>query len=91
MKEQIFFENPAIDRIMIVVMQLASEVYILKDRARALEKLLAENGVIAPEAVENYPETISANEREAFIARIFEAITAGDKASSNVEEEFQLS
>jgi hypothetical protein len=91
MKEQIFFKDPAVDRVMGVVMQLASEVYILKDRNRALEKLLEEKGIVAPEAIENSLEKISAEEREEFIARIFEPVLQGDAASSNVDEEFQLS
>lgn len=90
MKEQIFFNDEAIDRLLGVVLQLAGEVYILKDRNQALEKILAEKGVILPNEVENSDAKIDANERDAFIARILEPILQGNSASSNVDEEFQL-
>ena len=90
MKEQIFFKDEAIDRILGVVLQLAGEVYILKDRNQALEKILAEKGVILPDEIENSDTKIDANERDAFIARILEPILQGNSASSNVDEEFQL-
>ncbi|GIU82804.1 MAG: hypothetical protein D6687_05230 [Acidobacteria bacterium] len=90
MKEQTFFNDPAVDRLMGVVFQLASEVYILKDRVKALEKLLEENGIIPAEAVENSAEVLSPEEREKFINRIFEPIIQAEKASSHVAEEYQL-
>lgn len=90
MREQFFFDNPAIDRVFGVVTQLASEVYILKDRCAALEKILAENGIVASDAIENSPHKLSNEEREAFIARLFEPIVQGDAASSEVADEFQL-
>lgn len=90
MKEQIFFKDEAIDRILGVVMQLAGEVYILKDRNQALEKILAEKGFVFPEEIENSDSKIDVAEREAFINRILEPILQGNVASSNVDEEFQL-
>jgi len=44
--EQQFFDDPALDRIFGVVMALATEVYVLRDRQRALEQMLAERGTI---------------------------------------------
>jgi hypothetical protein len=90
MKEQTFFKDEAIDRILGVVMQLAGEVYILKDRNQALEKILAEKGFVFPEEIDNSDTKIDTAEREAFINRILEPILHGNEASSNVDEEFQL-
>lgn len=90
MKEQIFFIDPAIDRLLGVVFQLASEVYILKDRIHALEKLLERSGAIPVGAVEHSVVSLSVEERERFINRIFEPILQGDATSSSVAEEFQL-
>jgi|SoiMethySBSTD1v2_1073268.scaffolds.fasta_scaffold74872_3 membrane protein required for beta-lactamase induction len=42
--EQVFFDDPAIDRLMGVVMALATEHYVLRDRLRALEEQLAAAG-----------------------------------------------
>jgi ATP-dependent protease HslVU (ClpYQ) ATPase subunit len=90
MGEQTFFKDEAIDRLLGVVLQLAGEVYILKDRQQALEKLLAEKGIIFADEIENTAAKIDANERDAFISRILEPILQGSLASSNVDEEFQL-
>jgi len=72
--EQTFFEDPAIDRVMGVVMALASEVYVLRDRVRALEAQLAESGTIDPDALraEPGPEEIAASaaDRDAFVAHL---------------------
>ena len=39
--EQTFFDAPAIDRLMGVVMPLATEVYVLRDRDAFVEHLLS--------------------------------------------------
>jgi hypothetical protein len=96
MKEQIFFNDPAIDRLMGMVMALAAEVYILRDRTQALEEILTQNGLLRPNAIEELEPTperraeMSA-ERDAFIARIMEPIIAAGRASSNVNEELVAS
>ena len=43
--EQTFFADPALDRAFAVVMALAQEVWVLKDRVAAMEAQLAERGV----------------------------------------------
>jgi hypothetical protein len=87
-REQQFFDDRVVDRLMGVVMALAAEVYILKDRERVLEQLLVSNGVIAHDAVESFPEqSISGKERDAFVGRIFESIVAGGEAMSAVDLE----
>ncbi|MCS6873958.1 MAG: hypothetical protein N2Z23_10015 [Pyrinomonadaceae bacterium] len=88
MKEQVFFNDEAIDKLMGVVMVLASEVYILRDRLKAIEKLLDERGFISSDEIENSPFSIEPSEREKFIQRLFDPILP--KASSKVESEFQI-
>lgn len=78
-KEQTFFKDPALDRLMGVVMALAAEVYILRDRAQALEELLEQSGTLRPGAIEDLQPNSErqaelARERDAFIARLFEPI-----------------
>ena len=53
--EQTFFEDTALDRAFGVVMALATEVYVLRDRQRALERLLQDNNIIAPGALDGEP------------------------------------
>ncbi len=69
--EQTFFEDPALDRAFAVVMALATEVYVLRNRQRALERILDEQGVVslgdldaAPGDAERAAET---EDRNAFI------------------------
>jgi hypothetical protein len=69
--EQTFFEDPALDRAFGVVMALATEVYVLRDRTRALERKLEAAGVIAPGALDGEPDEAvreaEAGDREAFV------------------------
>lgn len=74
--EQTFFEDEALDRAFGVVMALASEVYVLKDRVHALEQLLTESGVIAEGALDAEPDAAAIAERgadrEAFVAHLMQ-------------------
>lgn len=69
--EQTFFADPALDRAMGVVMALASEVYVLRDRVRAMERQLAARGVldVAALSAEPAPAEIAADlaDRDAFV------------------------
>lgn len=69
--EQVFFADPAVDRLMGMVMTLAAEVWVLRDRLRALE-VLAAAGALKPGALDGYVpgETEAAaiaRDREAFV------------------------
>ena len=44
--EQVFFEDPALDRMMGVLLSLATEHYVLRDELRALQTVLAERGLL---------------------------------------------
>jgi hypothetical protein len=75
-KEQTFFDDAASDRILGVVMALASEVYVLRDRQRALERLLDEQGSISRADLdrEPTPEDVQADDedRKRFVAGLME-------------------
>jgi hypothetical protein len=49
--EQVFFDDPAVDRLMGVLMALATEHYVLRDRVRALEKQLGATAHLGSEAL----------------------------------------
>lgn len=74
--EQTFFEDPAIDRLMGVVMALASEVWVLKDRVQAMEALLGEAGVLDREALAAEPgldaRAEAKAERDAFVRHLLD-------------------
>ena len=52
--EQVFFQDPAIDRAFGVVMALAGEVYVLRDRLHALERVLEAKGMAVSAELDGY-------------------------------------
>lgn len=74
--EQTFFEDPALDRAFGVVMALATEVYVLRDRLRAMETQLSEAGVLGKGALdaEPSPEERAAvtADRDAFVRHLMD-------------------
>ncbi len=74
--EQVFFDDPALDRMMGVVWALATEVYVLRDRLQSLEQTLSDSGAIDRAALdaEASPEEIRGNaaDRDAFVAHLMD-------------------
>lgn len=71
--EQTFFADPALDRAFGVVMALATEVWVLRDRLRAIEAELGARGLLDLEALSREPEGDErAAEREAFVAHLMQ-------------------
>lgn len=71
-REQQFFPDAAIDRLMGTVMSLAVEHYVLLDRVQALESALARAKIVDPAALAAEPqdpaERAAAQERAARLA-----------------------
>ncbi len=69
--EQTFFEDPALDRAFAVVMALATEVYVLRNRQRALERMLDDQGVVSRADLDTAPgdaeRAADTEDRNAFI------------------------
>jgi hypothetical protein len=76
--EQVFFADPAIDRLAGAVYALAAETWVLRDRVRRLEAALAAKGVSIDEAPE--PEGL-AEERKAFVAALMEPLLGRQKSN----------
>ncbi len=77
--EQTFFDDPALDRAVGMIMTLASELYLLRDRQRCLEKMLAAKGMLDIAALDGYkPSDEEAREitadRDAFVASLMENV-----------------
>jgi hypothetical protein len=64
-QEQVFFDDPAVDRVMAVLFQLATDHYVLHDRVRALEELLVRSGTVAADALNAPPTDEAAAHRDA--------------------------
>jgi hypothetical protein len=73
--EQTFFQDPALDRAFAVVMALAQEVWVLKDRVAALEAQLAERGALDLNKLGEEPAGDErAAEREAFVRNLMQQL-----------------
>jgi hypothetical protein len=76
--EPAFFDNPAIDNLIAVTMELGAELWVQREHMRNIEKILAEKGVLTAELFEqcapSEQEAVAARtERDAFVQRLFGA------------------
>ena len=79
--EQTFFPDPALDRAFGVVMALAQEVWVLRDRMAAMEAQLAGRGVLQIEKLNEEPaQDLRAAEREAFVAHLMQSLLGVQQA-----------
>jgi hypothetical protein len=85
--EQTFFADPATDRLLGLVFNLAAELQVTRERVRLLEHVLEQHGVIPRGALESVDagaaiETELAADRRDFVAH-FLAPVSGRAASRN--------
>ena len=77
--EQTYFADPAVDRLMGVVMNLATEVFVLRERCAAQEAQLAGQGVLNTEQLSAEPtaEQIAqrTTEQQAFVRHLLEPLS----------------
>lgn len=52
--EQTFFADPATDRLLAMVMTLAAELHVTRDRLATLEMVLEASGTLAPGALDRF-------------------------------------
>ena len=79
--EQTFFPDPALDRAFGVVMALAQEVWVLKDRVAGIEAQLAERGILDLGKLNEEPgRDDRAAEREAFVAHLMQNLLGEQQA-----------
>ena len=72
-----------IDKLTEALFYVSSEVWATRDRQAVLERLLTDNGLIAPDLVDSYrPDTALAKtletEREVFVANMLGYLAPGD-------------
>ena len=88
--EQTFFPDPAVDRVMGVLFNLAAEVQVLRERNRVLEQLLAAKGVLAQDEVERFrgseaQEQAIAEDRKAYVRHLLEPVLGRAASRNDVE------
>ena len=81
MPDLTFFPDPNVDRVLGVVMELAAEVYVLRDRLETVERLLERSGTLDVTELNNYqPDDAERAQRlarrDALIARIMAPMIA---------------
>lgn len=77
-----FFDDPAIDQMMTFILELTTEVGVVRDRLDTVERLLEEKGSITQADIENFvPSEALEHERsarrEAYTKRVFRMHQAG--------------
>ncbi|HEY9861734.1 MAG TPA: hypothetical protein V6D16_19705 [Candidatus Obscuribacterales bacterium] len=78
-KRPIYFENPETDKLLAMVLALAEEVSVLRDRLDTIERLTQAKGLLSQTEIETFQlDPQAANEREqrraAYIARILRIV-----------------
>lgn len=98
-KRPYFFEDPEVERLMNIVMTLAQEVSVMRERLDTVERLLERKDAISRTDIENFePTKKEAEERGAwtqeYLTRILrilqqerEALSTKDQYSEDVAEE----
>lgn len=98
-KRPFFLENQDTERLMTIVMALAQEVSVMRERLDTVERLLERKGTISRDDIDAFePSKQDADERGAWtqeylarILRIFqqerEALSANDQYSEEIAEE----
>lgn len=74
-----YFDDPAVDRILSIVMAVAGEVAVLRERLDTVERLLEAKGSVTRAEIEAYvPDRAAGNERgllhKDYLARILRAV-----------------
>ncbi len=79
MAEDFFLDHPTVDKVFRVVIALARETYVLRDRMALMETLLDEKGVVTRADVQNHrPGEVECEDMNAaahaFVASLLEPI-----------------
>jgi hypothetical protein len=79
--EQTFFPDPALDRAFGVVMALAQEVWVLRDRVAGMEAQLAERGLLDVAKLNQEPQGDErAAERDAYVAHLMQNLLGAQQS-----------
>ena len=90
-KRPAYFEDPAIDRTLSIVMALVAEVSVMRERMDTTERLLDANGTISRADIETYtPDRSAGKERglitKEYIARIMRGVQQDIEALAELGE-----
>lgn len=77
-----YFKDPMIDHLLEIVLQLGAEIWITRDRQMVTEYLLATEGKVTPEMIENFKPTQEwkdkvRDERRTYTRRLYQCLYDG--------------
>jgi len=80
-----FFDEPGMDQLLSMVLELAAELWVVRERVFLLEAVLTQQGVAAADAIESYLPTdaekaVLAKMRAEATANIFRTLNREHKA-----------
>jgi hypothetical protein len=77
--DPVYLRDPALDATVRMVVELAAQVWVDRERLLTIESLLADKGVVTREAIESYQATATRQaavkaERDRFVADVFKEL-----------------
>lgn len=84
--EQTFFAEPALDRAVAMIMTLAAELYVVKDRLRALEVTLGKGDVLDHYVPDDAERRRIDAERSAYVRELMQCVL-GEQASKGAPKD----
>ena len=89
-KRPAYFDDPALDRMLSILLAVAGEVSVLRERLDTVERLLDAKGTVSRADIESYePDRAAAAERgllaKAYIARIMRGVQQDMEAMAKAE------
>jgi len=87
--EQLFFDSESTDRLGQMLLVMASELHVLRDRVRCLEFLLANNHSIDIRELDHFEPSpqqarVLHNDRETFVAHLFDVLDGHAQSTSGL-------
>ena len=89
-KRPYFFKDPDVERLLSIIMSLAGEVSVLRERQDTVERLLDAKGTLTRADIDAYePDVSASNERtawrEAYLSRLLRIVEQEMDAAANPE------
>lgn len=94
-KRPYFFDDPAVERVLAIVMALTQELAVTRERLDTIERLLEKNNALSRAELDAYaPDPTAATERaewsRAYIARVLRIVQQEMEALDKPDHEYDL-
>ncbi|MFN8534257.1 MAG: hypothetical protein U0556_12015 [Dehalococcoidia bacterium] len=87
-----YFDDANLDRVMAVIITMANELWVTKDRLMILERMIAKRGGISPDQLDRYQPTDEERgeleaARKTYIARVLSGLTIDPRPVAEIRAE----